>query len=264
MDVILNFIKGIGIGAGAIIPGVSSGVLCVIFGIYEKLINSILGFFQNWKKNLLYLLPIVFGGMVGIVLFSNILEYFFIKFPTHTQYCFIGLILGCLPVLFKTANSFKGFRLHYFNYLFLSFGFTLLLIYLEIFLPSVSSNSYPINYNTFFLILSGFCMSIGVIIPGVSSTVILMLLGVYELYLSSVAMVNMHVLVPMGIGLAIGSILFMKLSKYYSENILLKLITQLLALSLDQSLFFFLDFLLIRIPIFLLAVCFFVFLLPIY
>ena len=181
MDVILNFIKGIGIGAGAIIPGVSSGVLCVIFGIYEKLINSILGFFQNWKKNLLYLLPIVFGGMVGIVLFSNILEYFFIKFPTHTQYCFIGLILGCLPVLFKTANSFKGFRLHYFNYLFLSFGFTLLLIYLEIFLPSVSSNSYPINYNTFFLILSGFCMSIGVIIPGVSSTVILMLLGVYEL-----------------------------------------------------------------------------------
>lgn len=52
-------IKGVAIGAGAILPGVSSGVLCVIFGIYDKLVNSILNFFDNWKKNLHFLLPIL-------------------------------------------------------------------------------------------------------------------------------------------------------------------------------------------------------------
>lgn len=58
MNFLSMFIKGIAIGAGAILPGISSGVLCVVFGIYEKLINSILNFFQDWKKNLMFLLPI--------------------------------------------------------------------------------------------------------------------------------------------------------------------------------------------------------------
>ena len=50
MQFLFNFVKGIFIGAGAILPGISSGVLCIIFGIYEKLIDSILGFFKDIKK----------------------------------------------------------------------------------------------------------------------------------------------------------------------------------------------------------------------
>ena len=59
-----DFIKGIAIGSGAILPGISSGVLCVIFGIYEKLIDSILNFFKSPKNNFRFLLPIMIGSIV--------------------------------------------------------------------------------------------------------------------------------------------------------------------------------------------------------
>ena len=82
MQFILRYLKGLAIGAGAILPGISSGVLCVVFGIYETLLNSILNFFQDWKKNLAFLFPILFGGITGIILFSNFITFFFQEYPT--------------------------------------------------------------------------------------------------------------------------------------------------------------------------------------
>ena len=70
-----NTIKGIAIGAGAILPGISSGVLCVILGIYEKLLDSILNFFKDIRKNTKFLLPIIIGIAIGVLIFSNF--YFF-------------------------------------------------------------------------------------------------------------------------------------------------------------------------------------------
>jgi len=61
MDFINRFLKGTAIGAGAILPGISSGVLCVIFGIYQKLVDSVLGIFKDFKKNFIFLLPIGIG-----------------------------------------------------------------------------------------------------------------------------------------------------------------------------------------------------------
>lgn len=210
MKFIFDYVKGIAIGAGAILPGISSGVLCVVFGIYEKLLNSVLSFFSDWKKNLRFLAPIVLGGLTGIVLFGNLLEYLFTLFPVQTKFGFIGLILGCLPVLFKTANNKKGFRLHYLFYLFLTFLFAIGLLYLENIL-SVHEDIYCLTTYSFgFLVFAGFLMSVGVVVPGVSSTVILMLLGIYDVYLSAVSMVNMRILIPMGIGLILGGFLFMK------------------------------------------------------
>ena len=86
MKHILGFVKGIAIGAGAILPGISSGVLCVIFNIYDTLIESILGFFKNVKKNAEFLVPIVLGTFVGVIAFGNILQYFFYTFPNQTNY----------------------------------------------------------------------------------------------------------------------------------------------------------------------------------
>ena len=69
----IDSLKGIALGAGAILPGISSGVLCVIFGIYEKLLYSILYFFKDIKKNFRFLLPIFIGIFVGVLIFSNFL-----------------------------------------------------------------------------------------------------------------------------------------------------------------------------------------------
>ena len=84
MNGFLNMIKGIFIGAGAIVPGVSSGVLCVIFGIYEKLLDAVLNFFKDIKHNIKFLFPIALGVGIGVLLFSNILIYFLYEFPVHT------------------------------------------------------------------------------------------------------------------------------------------------------------------------------------
>ena len=93
MNIIINIIKGIFIGAGAIVPGVSSGVLCVIFGIYEKLLDSVLNFFKAPLKNLKILLPILIGGGIGVLIFSNALNYLLYNYPIQTKSIFIGLII---------------------------------------------------------------------------------------------------------------------------------------------------------------------------
>ena len=211
MTFLLNFAKGIAIGAGAILPGISSGVLCVIFGIYEKLLDSILNFFKDIRKNIKFLLPIFVGIGFGVLSFSKILNYLLYEFPIQTKSIFIGLILGSIPSLLKKANHKSNFKFHYIIYTLLAFVVGIGSVILE---NSVSNNSISNNFNVLYLILSGFIMSVGIIVPGISSTIILMLMGVYSAYLSSISSIYFPVLIPMGIGLVAGCIFFMKLTKF--------------------------------------------------
>ena len=203
-------------GAGAILPGISSGVLCVIFGIYETLLNCTLNFFKNIKYNFKLLFPIGLGTLVGIILLGNILKYVFYAYPVQTKFMFIGLIIGSVPELFKKANSKKGFKLSYLIYFILSFSVGVLLVLLEKKLNFSENNISQFSFA--YLLISGFFMSAGVIIPGVSSTLILILMGVYDAYLLSVSSLYIPFLLPLGIGLIIGSFICMKLIKFLLDN----------------------------------------------
>ena len=119
-------IEGIALGAGAILPGISSGVLCVIFGIYDKLINSVLEFFNDVKKNIKFLTPILIGIGIGVILFGNILRTIFELCPIQTKFTFMGLIIGCIPSLITTANKKDGFRLHYLLYSFITLSIAII------------------------------------------------------------------------------------------------------------------------------------------
>ena len=121
---------------------------------------------------------------------------------------FIGLILGSIKLVFKQANIKKVNLLHILCLL-LTFSFSIYLIALE----NSSSVSVTFNSNSH-LILAGIVMSAGIVIPGVSKTVILMMLGIYEVYLSAIANLNILILIPIGIGLAIGGILFLVLINF--------------------------------------------------
>lgn len=216
MDFIISIGKGILIGAGAILPGISSGVLCVIFGIYEKLIDSILGIFKDFKKNFTFLLPIFIGIGIGFVLFGRLLNYFFNCYENECKILFLGLILGSVPTLFKQVNQKKKFRLSFLLYTLINFSFGLFLFLLE---KNISTTYlYSSQSNYIFLILSGFFMSAGVVIPGVSSTVILMCFGSYFIYLESISILNLSVLLPMGIGLICGAIFFLILIRFLLKN----------------------------------------------
>ena len=214
MHFIISCFKGIAIGAGAILPGISSGVFCVIFGIYEKLLNSILYFFKDIKNNFKFLLPIVVGVFIGVLIFSNFLNYFFINF--HIQ---------------KQCNSKTPFKITNLLFLLVSFSIGILSVFLE---NSLSINYGITNFDFKYLILSGFIMSIGIIVPGVSNTIILMLMGVYPTYLNSVSTLYFPVLIPMGIGIFFGSVLFMILTKFLLEHFYSKTFYSIIGFSLGS------------------------------
>lgn len=220
MKFAFDFLKGIMIGAGCILPGISSGVLCVIFGIYDKLLDSILNFFTDIRKNFKFLFPLALGGLAGIIIFSKILQFLLYKYELQTKSAFVGLILGGVVLLFKQMckDRENKFEIKNLFYLAVSLGIGILMVFVE--------NKMGIetveNVSFIYLIFSGFLMSIGIVVPGVSNTIILMLLGVYSLYLSSVSTLYLPVLIPMAIGLGIGSFIFMKIIKYLLDKFYVK------------------------------------------
>lgn len=168
MQFLFNFIKGSLIGVGAILPGISSGVICMALGIYEKLIDCILGFFKDIKKNIKYLFPIGLGALVSCVLFSNVLVYFFNTIPMQTKSLFIGLLLGSIYVLYckEVKDNISKTKLKISDYIIfiicLIFGIALILFENNV---VYDNGYYPNEYSFLFLVLSGFFMSFGIIIP---------------------------------------------------------------------------------------------------
>jgi len=245
---VFNCLKGICIGAGAILPGISSGVLCVIFGIYDKLVDSVLGIFNNFKKNFLFLLPILLGCFIGVILFGNLLDFLFTSYPLQTNYAFIGLILGSVPVLIKKVNNTKAFRLRYFIYTIIAFSIGLLTVILENYISNniltsnsdllnvLSTNIVPSFSSILLLVISGFFMSIGIVVPGVSSTLILMCFGIYNVYLQAISNLNLSILIPLGIGVVIGGIIFLKLIKYLLDNYYLQTFYSIIGFTLGSIL----------------------------
>ena len=220
MNGFLNIIKGIFIGAGAIVPGVSSGVLCVIFGIYEKLLDAVLNFFKDIKQNIKFLFPIALGVGIGVLLFSNMLNYFLYEFPIQTKSIFIGLIIGTIPSLIKEVNEKEKFKPQNVIFLLIALAIGIITVVLENRMHTITNLD---NISIMYLVMCGAIMSVGIVVPGVSSTIILMLLGVYSVYLQSVANLYLPVLIPLGIGLILGSIIVMKLTKkllekYYAQT----------------------------------------------
>lgn len=148
-------------------------------------------------------MPIAIGTFIGIFLFGNILKILFDKFYMETSFAFIGLILGSIKLVIK-QSEIKKITFSHLLCMLLTLSFSIYLVVLE----NSISNSSHISSNSD-LILAGILMAAGIVIPGVSKTVILMMLGFYEIYLTAIASLNLSILLPIGIGIAIGGFLFL-------------------------------------------------------
>jgi len=180
--------------------------------LYEKLVDSILHFFKNIKENISFLFPILVGVFAGIFILGNVLKIVYNKFYVETCFCFLGLILGSLKLVYKQANLSKFSFIHILILL-LTFSFGLYLICLE---NTIISNN--VSFSNSYLIFCGIIMSAGIVVPGVSKTVILMLLGLYEIYLSAITSLNFAILIPLGIGLAIGGLILLVIMQFLFTN----------------------------------------------
>ena len=195
-----NFLKGIIVGIGGIAPGLSGSVLLVIFGLYQKTVNAIGTLFKDFKKNILFLIPLFLGFGVGVIIFSKIVDYFLNNFEMYTRFAFLGLVIGTIPLFYKEVKK-EGFDKKYYILIIAAAicGFSLFFVNKDFF-PQVT------DPNLFQSVILGVAVAGSSIVPGVDSAVILSSLGLYELYVSSLASLNFSILIPAGVGLVVGAL----------------------------------------------------------
>lgn len=231
-----DMIKGIFIGIANIIPGVSGGTIALSMGIYDKLIGAVSNFLKDWKKSVLTLLPILIGCGIGLVGFTFAIEYLLSEHTFVTCMAFIGLILGGLPILVKQLQTKlrergSGIGISGIAAFILLFGFAVLL-------PLMGSDQEVLQSLTptpglmIIMFLIGIIASATMVIPGVSGSLVLMILGYYYGILASIkdflealkildvpALINgFLVLAPFGIGILLGIFLIAKLITFLFER----------------------------------------------
>ena len=213
MSFLYLFLIGILIGSASVVPSVSGSVIAVIFGIYEKAIESFNNLFKDFKKNFAFLFVVGMGVLIGAIWFSNVILFLYEKNEVMTKFSFIGLILGGVPYLFKEVKEKK----ENINYLALIITFILSLIIFIISKFTISNNA---SYSFINLLLAGFIYSIGKVVPGISGSFLLMTIGLYNFSLSVIShpitygLYNIDKVLPFLIGLAIGVIILIKITNY--------------------------------------------------
>ena len=198
MKFLRELFKGFVIGSGAIIPGVSGGVIAAVLGLYEPIMTALSNFFRNIRKNILFLLPYAIGGGIGFLLFSRIIGLFMNSCETEMLFLFSGLVIGGIPALIHEADKY-GFKKHYL--LFSAAAFIFALIF-DNFATAPIENPY-IRYNC-----GGSVYSFGTVIPGISASFIMINMGIYTDLLLSLHRLN--VALPFFLGFMLMSIILIK------------------------------------------------------
>lgn len=196
-----NFFKGIIVGLGGVAPGLSGSVLLIIFGLYQACLDALGTLFRDFKKKIRFLLPLAAGMGVGVLLFSKVLDFFLSNYEVPTRFCFLGLILGTVPLFYSEVKK-NGFSKKYYLVILLAAAFGTWMF-------TLNGDSFPQlhSLNLLQCVFLGFAVAATAIVPGVDPAVFLSSLGMYEVYVRSLANLDLRVLAPMAIGLAIGAVL---------------------------------------------------------
>lgn len=237
MIFLMDVIKGVFIGIANVIPGVSGGTMAVSLGLYDKMISAISNLLKDWKKSLHVLLPILLGCMLGIVGFTYAIEYLLSHHTFVTCMAFVGLILGGIPLLVhalrKEIQKSPQKRIGISGIL----AFVILFC-VAVFLPMLNSDTEVLRTFTatpgtlISLFLVGVIASATMVVPGVSGSLVMMILGYYygiidtiKLFLDSLKALDFAgmmegavLLFPFGIGVLLGIFLISKLITFLFER----------------------------------------------
>ncbi|MBM6715294.1 DUF368 domain-containing protein [Gemmiger formicilis] len=196
LRLVLRLLQGMLIGVGAVLPGISGGVLCVVFGIYKPVMELLGDPLHKFRTHVPKLLPVIAGAAVGFLGVAKILAFFLETYPAPSVCLFIGLITGMLPSLFREAGE-QGRPKGCGAALGIAFALILgLLIGLNLF-------SVVITPNFGWYLFCGFCLALSVIAPGMSFSTLLMPLGLYTPFVDGLGSLKLGILIPAGIGAVI-------------------------------------------------------------
>lgn len=211
--IILRLIQGALIGLGAVLPGISGGVLCVVFGIYYPIMELLSHPIRAIKEHAEILIPTVLGIGIGFLGVSKILGFFLNQYPEPSVCLFVGLILGMMPSLFKEAGQKGRSRGAY-----ISLGICFVVV--TALLLGLNAIQLVITPGFGWNLFCGFCMALSVIAPGMSFSTLLMPLGLYTPLVEGIGNLDMQVVIPAGIGAVVTVLLLARavtalMERYY-------------------------------------------------
>ncbi|MGN1204836.1 MAG: DUF368 domain-containing protein [Lachnospiraceae bacterium] len=190
---ILRMCQGALIGLGAVLPGISGGVLSVIFGVYKPVMELLANPRRHFKTHVPKLFPVILGGIIGFLGIANLLAFVMEKYPAPSVCLFVGLIGGMLPSLFREAGQkgvSRGSYVSLFTAMFLIF----------VLLTALRFASVTITPSFGWFLFCGFTLALSLIAPGMSFSTLLMPLGLYTPFVDGIGHLSLAVLVPGGIG----------------------------------------------------------------
>ena len=212
-------LAGLLIGMGIVLPGVSGGVIAVILNVYDKIIFSVNNFSKNKKENFIFLAKMFIFLIIGAIISANLLTYFFEKYLVEMSYLFIGLVLGTVPLIVRTFKEKCDKPLNYIVLVIVMITSVLLTTFLKGNLIELGDNNSIIG-----LFLAGFLFIVGKVVPGLSSSIMLSIIGQYDLLLTAfsnpLAFVssNFGNFIIILIGLLVGLVISMKAMSFFLEK----------------------------------------------
>lgn len=203
----IQFFKGMLIGSGAILPGVSGGALAAIFGLYEPIITFLADIRKDFWKNVRYFLPVGLGALFGVFVLATPIDYGLQYFPVHILWGFIGAILGTLPSLYREAGK-EGRETKHIIIAVLTAIITFA------FLTWANRNlNVQAPQNVLSWLLAGGIFSSGLIVPGLSPSNFLIYLNLYQPLTEGIRTLDFSILIPVGIGAVVVVLLFSSLMR---------------------------------------------------
>lgn len=178
MSRVINlFLKGIFVGIANIIPGVSGGTIAVVLRIFDQLIDAVNNFFKNPKGHIKFLIPLGVGVVTGIGIFSKIIEFLLQKFSFPTTMFFVGLVIGSVPLIYSQAKK-QAVKPKYYLVSFLTF---ILVILISLISVRETESIIDVSFQGLMkLFFTGIIASSAMVIPGISGSFVMVLLGVYN------------------------------------------------------------------------------------
>ena len=201
---LFQILQGALVGLGAVLPGISGGVLCVIFGVYKTIMEFLADPFRKLKTHFPKLLPFGIGAVIGFLGIAKLLAFLLERYEAPSVCLFIGLIAGMLPSLFREAGEQGRSKASYISLSIAAVAVFALLITLKVL-------SVEITPNFIWYLFCGFALALSVIAPGMSFSTLLMPLGLYQPFVDGISSFDFGVLIPAGIGALATVILFAKL-----------------------------------------------------
>ncbi len=213
LEYLKYFLCGIVFGTANVIPGVSGGTMLVIFGIFDRITDSVSGV-KKIIKNIPFLLTFALGAGAGILISAKLISQLFVSFGVQTNLFFIGLILGGIPLIFRLGTTEKKPKPLCIVPFIISMAIVIALSVLErLDIFSFAAETVE-GFDLVFSLKLAACAAVAavtMIIPGISGSFVMMLLGVYETIIGALSDFNFYVIIPFAIGAVVGIVAGAKL-----------------------------------------------------